>query len=522
MYIQRFVTTVPFSLLPITAIILLSLVSGLSAEDDSQQLLIRAQGGDLDAQLEMADRYYNGKGVPRSQQQVIWWLSQAAEGGHILAQLRLAQVYLEGAGTETSLQDAQHWFTKAAEQGSAEAKFRVAMMLIREKKNVDETVLKFLLDAAEAEYAPAALQLGHLYAHGQGVEQSFEQAYDWYLQSAAFGSAEACFALGECNELGLGMATSLHLAWHWYSKSAQADYALAQSKLGDWYMSGTHVKMSIMQAAKWFRRAAYKNDAHACFALGTLHHEGRFAEASLDIARYWYRLAAQKEYPQALFALGMMDLETNAQLVHAVDNIETAAVANLATAQVELGKIYELGLGRDALAEQAMVWYLRAAEQKNADGEYHVARCYQEAIGVDQDIELAMHWYAQAALQQHAQAQRSLGVIHQYGTAGIEINLVKAERWLRGSAEQGDVQGQYYLAENLSGQNQDRAARSWFTLAGEQGHADAQFQLGQMWELGKGGRSDKTRAMNWYQLAADQEHAKSAQALIRVAHDGLE
>lgn len=486
----------------------------LYAEDDSQKLLTRAQSGDLEAQLEMSERYHAGTGVPRSPQQVLWWLSRAAEGGHITAQVRLAQRYLNGIGTDVSVHDAQHWFQQAADQGSAEAQFRVAMMRMRAKKSVDETLIALLTKSAEREYAPAAYQLGRLHAEGQGFEQSFEQAYNWYLRAAALQSADACFALGKMYEEGVGLVMSQHFAWHWYTKSADLGDARAQTKLADWYMSGTYVQVSVINAMHWYRRAAYKKNARACFALGALHQQGRFVEAAPDIARYWFQLAAEQKYPPALFALGMMDVDV--LRIIAVDRIEAAASAGLPQAQVELGKIYEKGLGRDILAEQAMVWYLRAAEQKNPRAQYHAGRCYQQGVGVEPDIELAIHWYSAAAQQGDPEAQRSLGIIYQHGTAGIQINMPQAEQLLLQAAEQGDVQAQFYVAEILRTHKQDRAARSWMTMASGQGYAPAQFQLGQFWESGIGGDTQAEQAVRWYQTAADQGHAASAQALVRI------
>ena len=46
------------------------------------------------------------------------------------------------------------------------------------------------------------------------------------------------------------------------------------------------------------------------------------------------------------------------------------------------------------------------------------------------------------------------------------------------------------------------ALREWTPLA-EQGHADAQFNLGSMYEYGEGVPEDNNTAVKWYSLAAD-------------------
>ena len=46
-----------------------------------------------------------------------------------------------------------------------------------------------------------------------------------------------------------------------------------------------------------------------------------------------------------------------------------------------------------------------------------------------------------------------------------------------------------------------------FTVAAEQGYAVAQFNLGLMYDQGKGVAQDYSAAMKWYQKAADQGYA---------------
>ncbi len=44
----------------------------------------------------------------------------------------------------------------------------------------------------------------------------------------------------------------------------------------------------------------------------------------------------------------------------------------------------------------------------------------------------------------------------------------------------------------------------WYLQAAEQGHADAQYQVGLMYELGQGVDKDIGEAELWYQRAVDQ------------------
>ena len=53
----------------------------------------------------------------------------------------------------------------------------------------------------------------------------------------------------------------------------------------------------------------------------------------------------------------------------------------------------------------------------------------------------------------------------------------------------------------------DVEAAKWYRLAAEQGDADAQFNLGLMYDDGKGVPQDDVEAVKWYRLAAEQDDA---------------
>ena len=55
----------------------------------------------------------------------------------------------------------------------------------------------------------------------------------------------------------------------------------------------------------------------------------------------------------------------------------------------------------------------------------------------------------------------------------------------------------------------------WFRLAAMQGHSDAQFDLGRMFENGRGVAHDRAEAARWYGMAAAQGHAVATEALAR-------
>ena len=53
----------------------------------------------------------------------------------------------------------------------------------------------------------------------------------------------------------------------------------------------------------------------------------------------------------------------------------------------------------------------------------------------------------------------------------------------------------------------DVEAVRWYRMAAEQGDANAQFNLGVMYDNGEGVSEDDVEAVRWWRLAAEQGHA---------------
>ena len=90
-------------------------------------------------------------------------------------------------------------------------------------------------------------------------------------------------------------------------------------------------------------------------------------------------------------------------------------------------------------------------------------------------------------------------------------------------AERGNAQAQYNLGvmyENGQGVRQDDAeAVKWYQQAAAQGLAEAQSNLGVMYYNGRGVRQDDAEAVKWYRLAAEQGFAPAQVLLDTIYND---
>jgi TPR repeat protein len=219
-----------------------------------------------------------------------------------------------------------------------------------------------------------------------------------------------------------------------------------------------------------------------------------------------------------------------------------------AEAQCMLGDSYDEGKGVPQDYTQASFWWRKAAEQGDADAQDNLGYSYGYGQGVPKDDTLAVLWWRKAAEQGLADAQDDLGVSYENGE-GAPQDYAQAALWFRRAAEQGDAHAQYHLGTwYKEGKNQGvpqddaqttfwrrkiRAWRAyidsvdfhrsehwryaqaafWYRKAAEQGSADAQDALGDLYNSGQGVRQDYAQAALWYRKAAEQGNDEAQDAL---------
>jgi TPR repeat protein len=85
-------------------------------ESVAQQIRIKAEQGDAEAQNNLGMMYANGKGVAQDDKQAAVWFRKAAEQGYAEAQLILGLMYFNGTGVPQDYAQAYMWTNLAAAQ----------------------------------------------------------------------------------------------------------------------------------------------------------------------------------------------------------------------------------------------------------------------------------------------------------------------------------------------------------------------------------------------------------------------
>ncbi|MBP0123454.1 MAG: tetratricopeptide repeat protein [Candidatus Nitrotoga sp.] len=111
--------------------------------------------------------------------------------------------------------------------------------------------------------ARAQLNLGVMYAKGQGVAQDYAEAFKWSRLAAAQGNADAQYSLGVMYDRGQGVAQDYAEAFKWYRLAAEQGDADAQYSLGVMYDEGQGVTQNHVRAYTWWSLSAASGQTNA-------------------------------------------------------------------------------------------------------------------------------------------------------------------------------------------------------------------------------------------------------------------
>ena len=422
-----------------------------------------------------------------------------------------------------------------------------------------ETAFEHFSEYAKMGNATAQYYLGEMYYYGKGVFQDDAKAVEWYRKSAEQGNADAQYNLGFMYRCAFGISQDNAKAMEWYQKSAEQGNADAQYSLGLMYDYGSGVSRDRAKATEWYRKSAEQGKAAAQYHLGIMYEWGRgvsqdnvkavewirkSAEQGNTKAVEWYRKSAEQGNVIAQYYLGEMyyyGRGVSRDDAKAMEWYRKSAEQGNADAQYNLGIMYEYGYGVSKDNAKAVEWYRKSAEQGNAKAQCQLGTMYEKGRGVSRDFAKAVEWYRKSAEQGNADAQCNLGFMYRNGL-GVSLDYAKAVEWYRKSVEQGNVTAQNnlgYMYEQGLGDSQDYAkamdmyvldkgvienyakAAKLYRKSAEQGYAEAQYNLGRMFENGRGVSKDYAKAVEWYRKSAEQGEVRAQCKLGYMYHNGI-
>lgn len=462
------------------------------------ELRAKAAGGDVQAMVELAQRYDGGvDGAEQDWAEARAWYEKAAAKENAYAAYQIAGMFREGRGVKVDPAQAFSWMSRAADGALGIAEVELGGMYERAegtRKNLVKA-LEWYLKAAEHGDADGMFLAGAAFAEGRGTKADVVEGVKWLQRAWDAGREDAGEKIGELREADPGLDAKLlaaspevqQLTAKGEAGNVEAQVALAK-KL-QW--GGDGIFSDDVAALGWWRKAAEQGNAEAEAEMGMRYVTGMGVEADLEEAKTWLEKAAAKKRPEAFFWLGAMNDEYapgERNPTEAARYYRLAAELGYRDAQKRLGQFLEAGEGVEQNLADALTWYLKAAEQGDPRAMIHVGMLASGEERSVRDLALARTWLEKA---------RGLGVMDaqfllEDVTAAAEreqlakdmpSHVPEALREMYVEALRGDNWSQWQIAERYSkgqdGMPKDEAAfEMWRERAATAGRLEAQESLG--------------------------------------------
>ncbi len=474
------------------------------------------------AQFLIGSQYQMGIGVKQDLSIAKDWYEKSAKQNYLKADYALALLYLEGEGVDKNYQKAEHWLKTAALKGDEDAQFLLGQIYEFGLGNkTDKNYISKNLAASKAMYGLAATSsvpqaqynLAQLYISGlldethHRDEQSryHKLAYELFSQAAKANMPEAELALAYYhvanpkNERQLGFAFNAAKN----NSSAKAKFLLA-------LMSSRGIGMNKNQqnALEYLKASAANGNTMAKFFLGSYY--AIHADSGMDKVKAQEYLidASEKDIPFASYNLAILDYRQG-NLGGFLSLLEKARNARYQPASILLADYYLASNGTESELKEASQIYTRLAEQGNITAQVKLAYLYQNGIYFSKNYQKAYHWYQLAAQKNNTLAEYVLGNMYQIGQ-GTTRDLAKAKHWYQQAAKENFVPAQVALGfvNEVDMHNYQRALY-WYEKAARHNDPVALYNLGLLYEYGKGIPVNEAKAKTLFEKARQALHVKS-------------
>jgi TPR repeat protein len=166
----------------------------------------------------------------------------------------------------------------------------------------------------------------------------------------------------------------------------------------------------------------------------------------------------------------------------------------------------------------ALKLFEAAAQKGNREAQHTLAFMYRDGKGTKRNDAKAIAWYRRAAEQGYAPAEYNLGLMYAQGE-GAKADPATAQIWFRRAADHGSVEAQVKLAEIAVLEEKFEEAFLWFSKAADQDDADAAFNVGSLYYLGRGVAKDEAKATEYYRKAAQLGMPEAKNVLMSLGQE---
>jgi hypothetical protein len=316
--------------------------------------------------------------------------------------------------------------------GVARFEFQLGRALAAEASN--EEAVKWYRAAAERDHTAAQFNLALSYSSGIGIERDLGLANFWYRRAADQNYSYAMWNLAINLNEGTGgphdpVGAAEYLIKAYLAGHAKAERAFSQN-LDSWQVGTRREVQRLLQIA-----GHYDGPVNGEIDAATVRALQRYAAAETgvepqdtDTADTAPDAATPDTVPIVSQKVGLQECDSLAahnadtqRVTSAVSytalkghNAEAIAACRKATAAFPGVLRFEFQLARALAAsgesEEAIVWYLKAAEREYTAAMFNLAIAYDDGTGTAKDQAEANRWYRKAAENGRADAMWNLAI----------------------------------------------------------------------------------------------------------------
>ncbi|MCJ2376902.1 sel1 repeat family protein [Vibrio sp. ZSDZ34] len=207
--------------------------SGVASDPEyALTLLKQSEKYDHNSIFHQAKIHQNGLGVEKNTAKADELFIKAGRSGHITAQFLNGHRYQ----LENDLESAKYWY-ELGSAGHATAQYQLALILIKERVSEEDYLkgISLLEESSELGFAPASYYLGTMIVKKENkTEKDIADSLKWFRLAANQGHFRGMNFIGHYYAEGKGVEQSYSTALEWYLKSLQVEnsdsnqYALNQ------------------------------------------------------------------------------------------------------------------------------------------------------------------------------------------------------------------------------------------------------------------------------------------------------
>lgn len=350
-------------------------------------------------------------------------------------------------------------------------------------------------------------------------------AAKWLKKAAELDDIDSQYRYGMMCKKGQGTNKDSQAAANWLQKAASNGHLLAKYQMGKFYqLGGSVIRKDLPKAHEIFHElynlcdaVKKNNDSDVFYILGKMYYHGFGVKQNrLRAFENFYCAADISDHQSALFYVARMLRDgdgANKEVNKSVRAFKRLADNGHAKAQLILGIMHLEGSEVDQNSVAAVMWLRKAAKQGNIDAIYRLAQIYiKGSEPIEADIAEAISLHTQATERGHTDAPYRLGQIFQKGH-GVPTDIAAAKHWFSIAAERGHKKAKKLI--------EDCASKVTIDAKNKASQADAQFELGQIYENGDGVEQSYREAKKWYLKAAELGDVRAQYRLAILFEKGV-